>query len=1134
MTQLNTTIQNLLVIDSQVADWQSLAAGTGADTTVLILDSGADGLTQISDYLSNASTQGHPLLQSIQIISYGSVGSLQLGSSTITTSYLGLYSKQLAKIGSSLTDTGDIFLNGCNFAAGQAGLDFINQLSALTNVDVVVSNDVTIEATLGRSIQLKAITSFMPFINSATINTDWSLPGLIEITDAAGDQSTIYNITIGSTLEGQHSNSFDTDWYRVQLTQGETYSFAEMGTGIHSLSDTYLNLYDAFGTFVMGDDNSGPGYSSSITYTALNSGTYYLDCSSALSDSGQYGLSTTLGIKPSFDVPMGAGTIDAYSSWTTTPGTGTTITYGFRQSLANYSADGSDITTFTQVSASEMSAVETILSLWSDICGIHFQEVNPGGYTDNATILIGNYKDPSDGAGAFAFYPGSLATGSSAGDLWLNLSGGVSTNEISIGSWTFQTIMHELGHAIGLSHPGDYNAAPGVAITYANNAQFIQDSNQYSLMSYFAASSTSGSASSDYGGNVSSPLLFDVYETQQIYGANLTARTDNTIYGFGSTAGDVYDFGINSAPLLCIWDAGGIDTLNCSNYSDNETIDLNQGAFSSIGGLQKNITIALGAVIENAISGSGNNSIIGNSGNNTLIGGIGNDCIKGGNGDDIIDCGTGTDSVIYNGIYSDYSITYVYKNSESQTWQSISVSGSEGTDTIINAESLRFSDKVYSLNQAPIFTLFKSNVGAGDEDNQITINFNDLQTQGDQADVDGTITSFVIKGITTGSLLIGSSAGTATAWNSSNNTVDAKHQAYWLPVANTNGTLDAFTVVSKDNGGLESIMPIQTTVKVIAMNDLPSGSVTITGSTNLNEILTATNTLADFDGLGAITYQWMANGTVILGATESSFRIVQDQVEKTITVQASYTDRQGTLEHVTSASTNVVTNTINGTVGNDKLVGTNVSDILNGGKGADSMKGGLGSDTYYVDNRGDKVFERKNAGTDTVYSSISFILGANIENLTLTGKSPINGTGNEINNSLLGNAGANKISGLGGNDLLFGGLGKDKLTGGTGKDTFDFNTGLEIGKGASRDSILDFTHSQSDRVDLSGFDANSKKAGNQAFTYIDSKAFGGKAGEIHFIKGVLSGDTNGDKVADFDLSIKVVGGTSMVVQDFIL
>jgi Ca2+-binding RTX toxin-like protein len=145
-----------------------------------------------------------------------------------------------------------------------------------------------------------------------------------------------------------------------------------------------------------------------------------------------------------------------------------------------------------------------------------------------------------------------------------------------------------------------------------------------------------------------------------------------------------------------------------------------------------------------------------------------------------------------------------------------------------------------------------------------------------------------------------------------------------------------------------------------------------------------------------------------------------------------------------------VTNVNKITDGNDVLVGTNINDKLNGGKGADSMKGGLGSDTYYVDNIGDKVIENKSAGTDTVYSSISFILGPNVENLTLTSKASINGTGNAINNTLIGNSAANKLSGLAGNDILNGGLGKDILTGGTGKDIFQLTT-------LSKDTITDFS-----------------------------------------------------------------------------
>ncbi|MEY3288508.1 MAG: hypothetical protein RLZZ419_750 [Pseudomonadota bacterium] len=532
-------------------------------------------------------------------------------------------------------------------------------------------------------------------INPTLLNADWTLPSLIENTDATANVYTAYSINMGSTAEGQIASNDDHDWYKVELVKDQVYAFAAIGTGSNPLFDPFLNLYDANGNIMASDDDSGPANSSSITYTAQTSGIYYIDASSTSIISGQYGISATLGAKPAFDVPMGAGAIDAFSSWSATMGTGATITYGFRETAANYTAEGSNISTFSQISSTEMSAVETILSLWSDVSGIKFEAVNPGSYTDNATILIGNYNDSTDGAGAFAAYPGSSAVDSIDSDLWLNLGGGVSTDSVPIGSWTFSTIIHELGHALGLSHPGDYNAAPGVAITYDNNAQFLQDSNQYSVMSYFSASATGGSYPVGDTGDVSTPLLFDVYEMQKMYGANLTTRTDNTVYGFGSTAGSVFDFTTNTAPLLCIWDAGGTDTLDCSGYSENETIDLIQGAFSSIGGLINNVSIALNAVIENAVGGSGVNFIMGNNSDNNLMGGInndtinggdGNDTISGGEGDDIMDGGAGNDT-----FYVDASGDIVTEALNAGTDTIITTLNSYSINALTNIENLSYS-----------------------------------------------------------------------------------------------------------------------------------------------------------------------------------------------------------------------------------------------------------------------------------------------------------------------------------------------------------------------------------------------------------------------------------------------------------
>lgn len=125
-----------------------------------------------------------------------------------------------------------------------------------------------------------------------------------------------------------------------------------------------------------------------------------------------------------------------------------------------------------------------------------------------------------------------------------------------------------------------------------------------------------------------------------------------------------------------------------------------------------------------------------------------------------------------------------------------------------------------------------------------------------------------------------------------------------------------------------------------------------------------------------------------------------------------------------------------GGAGNDSLVGGPGNDTLNGGRGSDAMVGGIGDDTYFVDDAGDTITEAAGGGTDTVFSSISYTLGAELENLTLIGAAPINGTGNALDNILIGNAVANTLTGDAGNDSLDGGAGDDTLVGGTGDDTY--------------------------------------------------------------------------------------------------
>ena len=188
------------------------------------------------------------------------------------------------------------------------------------------------------------------------------------------------------------------------------------------------------------------------------------------------------------------------------------------------------------------------------------------------------------------------------------------------GGYSYFAVAHEVGHAVGLAHPGDYNAGVGVSITYANNAQFTQDSQQYTIMSYFDESNTTIS----YGSYADTLMLFDVYALQQQYGANTSTRSGDTVYGFNATeSGSIFDFTSNSNPALSIWDGGGTDTLDVSGFAQDQIINLSAGSFSNIGGLTGNLSIAFGATIEHATGGSGNDTITGNDAGNVLIGGSG-------------------------------------------------------------------------------------------------------------------------------------------------------------------------------------------------------------------------------------------------------------------------------------------------------------------------------------------------------------------------------------------------------------------------------------------------------------------------------------------------------------------------------
>jgi Ca2+-binding RTX toxin-like protein len=799
--------------------------------------------------------------------------------------------------------------------------------------------------------------------------------------------------------------------------------------------------------------------------------------------------------------------------------------------------------------------------------------------------------------------------------------------------------------------------------TLATESDSVFSSVTYTLSNNVEKLTLTGSAALNGTGNASTNVITG------------TAGADTLIGGLGN---DIYVVD-NSGDVVSeiIAGGGGTDTVNSSiSYT--------------LGANLENLTLT-GTAALNGTGNASNNVLTGNAGANTLDGGAGADTLIGGadadtfvfsasnNGFDTISDLQNEDGITvagatFSGIVTTGNGSKVGKNeiqfstASGMTTLFIGTDLIAGADVQINisgtyaADAFTLKDNLIYFNDAPTLTAFASTVASGNEDSPIEVTFTSLQAPGNEADIDGSVTAFVVRTISTGSLTIGISLATATPWNvSTNNTIDAAHQAYWTPALNANGSLEAFTVVARDDGNLLSAMPIPITVAVTAANDAPTGIVTITGTATQNQVLTAANTLADVDGLGTITYQWLANGTAITGATASTLTLAQTQVGKTITVQAAYTDLLGTAEKVTSSATTSVVNvndlptgiaTITGTATQKQvLTATNTladidglgtikyqwlangtaitgataatltlaqtqvgktitvqaaytdllgiaekvtssattsvvnvndppvliqptaisytdtafddtfatatgslsaSDIdgnvltygitggINNGAGAFNQTSAYGMLTVskvtgaysFVTN--DAAINALNAPASTSFT-VTASDGLLSDSKTLTINMAQLGVTESIgNDTLTGTTGNDKINGLAGNDTLIGGLGIDLLTGGIGSDTFVFKTSAESVEGLARDAITDFTHSQGDRIDLAGIDANTLVVNDQAFTYIGAMAFTGVAGQLDYVNGILAGDSNGDKVADFEIVITLVGGTSLVSADFVL
>lgn len=295
------------------------------------------------------------------------------------------------------------------------------------------------------------------------------------------------------------------------------------------------------------------------------------------------------------------------------------------------------------------------LKIWSMVTGIEFQEVASG---SNITI-----QDTSSGAWCMTSLSGNTIRGArvNVSKSWLNSQGS------EVGSYTFVAYIHEIGHALGLGHAGNYNGSAKYSEDGSGANHYLNDSRQATIMSYFSQASNTF-VDADRAA-VISPMMADIVAIQELYGVAENLQLGNTVYGYDSNAGGTYDlFATSGKSLTCtIVDSGGVDTLNFGQDSHDQIINLSDESVSSVLGKKGNLSIARGTQIENVKCGSGDDVVHGNNaanriegnagddylvgfgGKDELIGGNGNDYLMGGKGADSLDGGAGRDRASYQG-----------------------------------------------------------------------------------------------------------------------------------------------------------------------------------------------------------------------------------------------------------------------------------------------------------------------------------------------------------------------------------------------------------------------------------------------------------------------------------------------------